>query len=229
MNAFHQKFFELTGTPESVCRVTMSLWTMRDGPRARTAARLDSTVVRPMVEEDEVVVSRAAERVLGSMAASALSFVPKEFGLPATERRFARLSLERKREASVITDGHRIKAALFKERTSPGVNLTWMLDAWWLLPVESYWTLDESPVAVAAQEIASQPPDRPEADKFLIIPDGTPTGPLIEAGFEKLVNAHLYVLNRSGLRRYYEYIADRYGELSAKVTSRESRMARSAS
>jgi hypothetical protein len=182
-----------------------------------------------MSPSDEVVVSRAAERVLGSMATSALSFVPHEFQLPATTERFARLQLERHREASVIADGGSIKAALFKETTSPGVNLTWMLDAWWFLPVESYWTMDERPVAVAAREIARRPPDRPEADRFLIVPDGVPTGALAAAGFEKLLNAHLYVLNRSGLRRYYEYISDRYGELSAKVTSREARMARSVS
>jgi hypothetical protein len=223
MNTFHEKFFELTGTPESVSRVTLSLWMLRAGARA---SRATNDLVRPMAETDEVVVSRAAERVLGSMATSALSFVPHEFNLPDTTARFARLRLDRCREAWVVSDRDAIKAALFKERTSPGVNLTWMLDAWWFLPVESFWTLDERPVAIAAEEIARRPPDRPEADKFLIVPDCVPTGALAEAGFEKLLNAHLYVLNRSGLRRYYEYIADRYGELSAKVTSREARMAR---
>jgi hypothetical protein len=225
MNTFHERFFELTGTPESVSRVTLSLWMLRSAaPRVRID-RPANEVLRPMSCSDEVVVSRAAERVIGSMATSALSFVPDEFRLPATTERFARLRLERHREASVITDGGNIKAALFKERTSPGVNLTWMLDAWWYLPVESYWTMDERPVAAAADEIARRPADRPDADRFLIVPDGVPTGALAVAGFEKLLNAHLYVLNRSGLRRYYEYIADRYGELSAKVTSREARMA----
>jgi len=101
-----------------------------------------------------------------------------------------------------------------------------MLDAWWFLPVESFWTMEDRPVAIAADEIARRPSDRPQADKFLIVPECVPTGPLATAGFEKLLNAHLYVLNRSGLRRYYEYIADRYGEVGAKVTSREARMAR---
>ena len=226
MNTFHEKFFELTGTPESVSRVTLSLWMLRAGAASARHPRPLDELVRPMSENDEVIVSRAAERVLGSMATSALSFVPREFNLPDTMARFARLRLDRCREAWVVAEGDVIKAALFKERTSPGVNLTWMLDAWWFLPVESFWTLDERPVAIAAEEIARRPSDRPEADRFLIVPDCVPTAALAAAGFEKLLNAHLYVLNRSGLRRYYEYIADRYGELSAKVTSREARMAR---
>jgi hypothetical protein len=225
MNTFHERFFELTGTPESVSRVTLSLWMLRGGA-SRAGAGLADHHVRPMSGDDEVIVSRAAERALGSMATSALSFVPREFDLPDTAARFARLRLTRQRQASVIAEGDAIKAALFKERTSPGVNLTWMLDAWWFLPVESFWTMDERPVAIAADKIARSPADRPETDKFLIVPECVPTGPLAAAGFEKLLNAHLYVLNRSGLRRYYEYIADRYGELSARVTSREARMAR---
>ncbi len=225
MNTFHEKFFELTGTPESVSRVTLSLWMLRAGASPPGGGLADHEL-RPMSESDELVVSRAAERALGSMATSALSFVPREFDLPDTAARFARLHLDRRREASVIAEGDAIKAALFKEHTSPGVNLTWMLDAWWFLPVESFWTMEDRPVAIAADEIARRPSDRPQADKFLIVPECVPTGPLAAAGFEKLLNAHLYVLNRSGLRRYYEYIADRYGEVGAKVTSREARMAR---
>jgi hypothetical protein len=228
MNSFYEKFLELTGTPEAVSRVTLSLWMLRAGERPiREPVGADR--VLPLSESDEVVVSRAAERVLGSMTASALSFLPHEFRLPATASRFARLHLERTREAFVVTDGSSIKASLFKERTSPGVNLTWMLDAWWFLPVESYWTMDEEPVAVAADEIARRPPDHPDADKFLILPVSTPAAPLRNAGFEKLLDAHLYVMNRSGLRRYYEYISDRYGEVGARVTSREARLARSVS
>ena len=61
------------------------------------------------------------------------------------------------------------------------------------------------------------------------MPDGTPTGPLVEAGFEKLADLHFYVINRSGFRRYQEYVADRYGELEVKMIKRSAaRVARSA-
>ena len=135
MNAFHQKFFELTGTPESVTRVTMSLWTLRSSAAQKAPETRPGQVVRPLQGSEELLVSRAAERVFGTMATAALSMVPHEFNLPDTSRRFARLDLERSRVASVITDGSCIQAALLKEKTSPGVNLTWMLDAWWLVPV----------------------------------------------------------------------------------------------
>ncbi len=106
-----------------------------------------------------------------------------------------------------------------------------MLDAWWYLPVESYRTRDTG--SVGGRRRRPSPARRPtiaRGDKLLIVPDGTPASPLLAAGFEKLADLHLYVINRSGFRRYHEYIADRYGELGAKVTKRsEARIARSVS
>ena len=50
------------------------------------------------------------------------------------------------------------------------------------------------------------------------------------AGFERLADLNLYVINRSGFRRYLEYVADRYGELGAKMIKRSAaKVARSAS
>ncbi|MEO5770153.1 MAG: hypothetical protein ABIS92_17490 [Polyangia bacterium] len=229
MNAFHEKFFGLTGTPESINRVTVTLWTLRAGTKRIQGDAPRGYGMRPLRRRDEVVASRAAERVFGPMTSHALSLVPKGFCLPQTARRFEELGLERGRQCFAIDDAHGVAAALMKERTSPGVNLTWMLDAWWFLPISSYGTAEIDAVTMAAHHITAAPQERPQGDKFLIVPDGTPSGPLVEAGFEKLLDAHLYILNRSGLRRYYEYIADRYGELGVRVTKREARMARSAS
>ncbi len=44
MNTFHERFFELTGTPESVSRVTLSLWMLRGG--ASTAGAGSPTTSR---------------------------------------------------------------------------------------------------------------------------------------------------------------------------------------
>jgi hypothetical protein len=231
MNSFHEKFLELTGTPESVTRVRMARWLLRgDRPRQPVAAGGAAALpVRDMQPADETIVSRAAERAYGVMAARALSMVPGCFSLPATARRFGRLGLRRQRTVSLICDGDVISAALMKERTSPGVNLTWMLDAWWFLPVEAYRSGDHSPVARAAASVAGAPCDIPQGDKLLIVPDGTPTAPLVDAGFEKLADLHFYVINRSGFRRYQEYVADRYGELEVKMIKRSAaRVARSA-
>ena len=105
-----------------------------------------------------------------------------------------------------------------------------MLDAWWYLPVEAYRTGDAWSVAAAAAAVAAAPTEVARGDKLLVVPEGTPAGPLLAAGFEKLADLNLYVINRSGFRRYHEYIADRYGELGAKMIKRSAaRVARSAS
>jgi hypothetical protein len=182
-----------------------------------------------MRRADEIVVSRAAERAFGAMASTALSLTPGSFSLPDTARRFARLGLRRDRTVSLIGDGDVVQAALIKENTSPGVNLTWMLDAWWFLPVEAYRTGDQAAAALAAEAVARAPTEVPETDKLLVVPDGISTAPLLDAGFEKLADLHFYVINRSGFRRYHEYIADRYGELGVKMIKRSAaRVARSA-
>ena len=79
--------------------------------------------LRPIEDGDEVVVSRAAERSFGVMAANALSLLPGAFSLPSIARRFAALGLARGRKTWVISEaGGAIDAALLKESASPGVN-----------------------------------------------------------------------------------------------------------
>jgi hypothetical protein len=105
-----------------------------------------------------------------------------------------------------------------------------MLDAWWYLPVEAYRTADTGSVAVAAAAVAEAPTEVARPDKLFVVPAGTPAAPLLAAGFERLADLNLYVINRSGFRRYHEYIADRYGELGAKMIKRSAaKVARSAS
>jgi hypothetical protein len=178
---------------------------------------------------DELLLSRAAERTLGPLAARALSMVPKGFGLANTSRLFARLHLERRRHTTLVERERGPIVALLKERISPGVNLTWMLDAWWLLPIAPRSGDFASALAVAADEIVQAPDDRPGGDKLVIVPEGTPTAGFEVAGFTRLLDAHFYVLNRSGLRRYHEYISGRYGELDAKLARHETGVMRRAS
>jgi hypothetical protein len=230
MNAFYDKFFQLTGTPEAVERVTVTLFTLRSGARPPAADCEPRCHLRVAQRSDERLISRAAERIFGPIVTSAMSLVPGGFGLPDTARRFASLELERSRSTFLITDGDRPAAVLFKERTSPGLNLTWMLDAWWLLPIGPLIEDPRGALAAATRAIACAPAEHPDGDKFLIVPaGGAPDAALAAAGFEKLLDAHLYVLNRSGLRRYYEYICDRYGELGARIARHDSQSARSAS
>src|SRR5262249_17927447 len=158
------------------------------GSSAQVGARM-APELRPIEDGDEVVVSRAAERSFGVMTANALSLLPGAFSLPAISRRFARLGLTRDRKTWVIPQaGGAIDAALFKENASPGVNLTWMLDAWWYLPVEAYRTGDTGSIASAAAAIAAAPTEGACTDRLLVVPGGTPAGPLLAAGFERLAD-----------------------------------------
>jgi hypothetical protein len=229
MNAFYERFFELTGTPESVCRIGVTVWSHSAGGSVGPVGDSIATTVRAMQSSDELVVSRAAERSFGPMAARALSLVPKGFGLAETSRLFARVHLERRRHTTLIGGRNPPTLALLKECISPGVNLTWMLDAWWVLPIVPRSPDFEAALNVAAAEIVSAPDDRPAGDKLVILPEHTPTAGFEAAGFTKLLRAHLYVLNRSGLRRYHEYISGRYGELDAKLARHEMRTIRRAS
>jgi hypothetical protein len=223
MNSFYERFFKLTGTPESVSRITVAVWMLRNGVNIAPVTGHDqSRALRAMRKTDEILVSRAAERMWGAMATSALSLIPRAIGLPNTSRHFSRVALERGRSAFIIDGLHGPAAALLKERISPGINLTRMLDAWWFLPFHSFAGADTSAVVAAATAIAQAPFDSPEGDKFLIVPSrGASKEVLSNAGFEMQLHAHLYVLSRSGLRRYYEYISDRYGGLNARVARRE--------
>jgi hypothetical protein len=229
MNAFYERFFDLTGTPESVSRIGVTVWSHPAGGSADPIGPSIAATVRAMQPSDELLVSRAAERSFGPMAARALSLVPRGFGLAETARLFARVHLERRRHTTLIGSRQLPTVALLKERISPGVNLTWMLDAWWVLPIVPRSHDFEAALKVAATEIVNAPDDRPTGDKLVILPEHTPTAEFEAAGFTKLLRAHLYVLNRSGLRRYHEYISGRYGELDAKLARHEMLTVRRAS
>jgi hypothetical protein len=219
MNSFQGRFLELTGTPESVGLTTVELWRCPAGA-GRSAQPRSNCAIRPMVSADERLISRAAERSLGLLPTRALSLVEGEFTLQDTSRRFAALSLERRRETHVVSVDDQPALALIGETTSPGVNLTWMLNAWWLLPIRSAAISTESVALAIEQRVLAAPAPSPAGDRFVITVDGVPSQALVEAGFESLAKVQLFVLHRSGIFRYYQHISDRYGEVGALTANR---------
>jgi hypothetical protein len=218
MNAFYSRFSALAGTPEAVDKVPLDYWIHGNGaPRPPLSA--SRFVTRRLAAGDEVCVARAAERSLGRMVAGALSLQERQMTMDDTDRRFSAVGLRRYREGQVVTQDGRVVAAVLGEHTSPGVNLTWMLNAWWLIPVHA--DLDDGQAtALALDHVLASPAPVPGGDRFLITAPEQPTEALQAAGFEKLGTVYLYVFNRSGLHRYYQYISDRYGEVEALVTRR---------
>jgi hypothetical protein len=226
MNAFYDRFSSLTASPGTMERVGVDFWVRRAG--ATPVPVLASPYRRrELCPADERAVAHAAERSLGRLAAQALSFQPGEISLRETDERFKLAGLRRHREGHVVTtrDG-RVVTAVLGEHTSPGVNLTWMLNAWWVLPVHP--RLDDGrATALALETVLRAPAPTPAGDRFAITVPGVPEEPLAAAGFERLATVYLYVFSRSGLHRYYQYVADRYGEVDAAVARRQvARLAR---
>jgi hypothetical protein len=223
MNSFQQRFLDLTGTAETVGRPTLELWYASEDCRME-----EQGVMRPAGRRDRDLISRGAERALGPLAARALSFVPDELSLPATRAGFRRAQLERGRTVEIALDGQGRPAwSLFEERSSPGINLTWMLNAFWLLPIHPDGHGDRVGLRAALARVLAAPSPSPAGDRFLIVdPASVPADGLEAAGLKRLLRAHLFVLTRSAIHRYAHYLADRYGEVGIKSAVREELRAR---
>ena len=111
-------------------------------------------------------------------------------------------------------------AALLHETLSPGINLTWMLNAHWMIPVDSDRACDPDVCGAVAAAVAAAEAPAPGVDRFLFVPSGLAEEALGLAGFEEVARWNTYVLNRTGLHRYYEYIAGRYGEIGARFAKK---------
>ncbi len=216
MGSFQGHFLEVAGTPEAVSRVRLNYWV---GKASGTDGRPLSCKPRSLRRGEEKLIARAAERLLGTAPARALSMVEGGLSLSDTRARFRKAGLERSRKVHVLGSGGVAALALLEERTSPGVNLTLMLNAWWILPVVSEAAEGGDVMTAAAQAILCSAGSGD--DRFVITVDGTNVGALEAAGFERLADVWLYVMNRSGIYRYCEYIADRYGNVGARSVGRK--------
>jgi len=219
MHAFYTKFAALAGSPGTMERVALSFW--MHGPQPAPYPLVAGPYCkRPLCRPDEETIAHAAQRSLGRLAARALSFEEGEMLLPGTEERFMNAGLRRRREGFVVTRDDQVVVAVLGEQTSPGINLTFMLNAWWLLPVHGRLDQGGRATALALDMVLRQPAPVPDGDRFVITVPDAPPEPLTDAGFEKIGTVYLYVFSRSGLHRYYQYVADRYGEVAATVGQR---------
>jgi hypothetical protein len=223
MNAFLERFLATTGTPEATERRTIQFW-RRPGELARWSFKApESLHVAAMRPSQEKVVSRAAERVLGINGASGLSLVPGEFYLPTTSQHFAQVGITRGRVCSIVTQGRVPLWSIVEEVSSQGFNLTWMLNASWLIPVHASHDGDRDGLRLALDHILQKQPQTPTGDRFINTVEQVDADILIEAGFEKLADVYMYTLNRSGLNRYFHYTTDRYGEVDLRRQQRQVR------
>jgi hypothetical protein len=224
MNAFYERFFATTGTPEAIERRTVSLWCKPGELSLPVEVAPDpKRKIRSLRAPLEPVVSRAAERRLGSQGAAALSFLPGEFSLPEVSSGFAKVGLKRKRVSEVVSYAGTPLYALIEEVTSPGLNFTWMLNATWILPVHTELDPTHDGLRAGVARILEKPAQTPTGDVFLNVVDGVEPAVLEQFGFEKLADTYMYTMNRAGLNRYFYYTSDRYGEVDVRTQQRELR------
>lgn len=228
MNAYLRRFFSGSGTPDAVTRSVVELWSRPATTRHASEGILRSSgsPVRDCTVDEQVIVARAAQRCFGAYGAGALSMIPGEFELPDTAARFALAGLERGRDCRAVTRDSELVYALMEERATPGMNLTWMLNATWVLPVHPELDSDGSALDAALRAIVERPPQTATGELFLNLPEGSDHARLAAWGFVKEASVYLYALSRAGLHRYFHYTAGRYGELDALALRRARRRAR---
>jgi len=225
MNAYVRRFMDAMGTPEAVTRATVELW-LRPAEAERGVAGGSSIEVRPCATEDEALLSRAAQRCYGGPAAAALSMLPGELWIPDTRNRFERAGLERSRDCAVVARDGDPTYGIVEERATPGMNLTWMLNASWIIPIHKELDLDGSCLDAALQSIVDRPAQSMLGERFLNLPVGIDPERLHAWGFAREASLYLYVFTRAGLHRYFHYTASRYGELDVLAARRERRRAK---
>jgi hypothetical protein len=223
MNAFNDRFIAATGTPEVLERRTVGFW-HRLGSAREPHLDLGDCKVTAMRTSHEPVIARAAERLFGNHGALGLSFVPGEFGLPESEAAFKRLGLSRRRTSSVVMSGRGQPLwAAVEEHTSQGVNFTWMLNATWLFPVHGELDQGNHGLASALRHIVDKPKQTPTGDTFINSIGDLDAQTMQAAGFERIADVYMYVMNRAGLNRMFYFMSDRYGEVDARTQQRIAR------
>jgi hypothetical protein len=222
MNAYLRRFFASTGTPDAVARTVVELWS-RPADAARGDVPRAPLAIRDVCEDDELVIARAAQRRLGAYATAALSFTPGELHIADTRARFARAGLVRGRRSSIVSRGGSLAYAVIEERSTPGVNLTWMLNATWILPIHPECDPDSAALDAVLGHIVDTPAQSATGEHFLNLPEGFDPERLAAWGFTKEASLYLYSVTRAGLHRLFHYTANRCGEVDARTRNRERR------
>ncbi len=115
-------------------------------------------------------------------------------------------------------------AVLLRETASPGLCLSGLLSASYLLPVLPSADPDGSRRRALCQlarstRIPGDPPVR-----FLFLPEGSDDEPLRASGFTPIGECTFFALHRLGILEYQRYVADKYGLLQARLRSRSTRL-----
>ena len=179
----------------------------------------DVKLVR-LVKEGEALVERAARRLLDPVCVAALGLRAGRIGLARSRAAFARVGLERGREAwGAVRDG-RVVAILVREWASPGLSLSSLLCSGMLLPVRPEDDADGAGRRALLTLLRGAPVPGDLPQRFVFVPAGADEAPMIAAGFERAGSCVLYAWHRTGMREYYRYVNERYGLVYGRLQAR---------
>ena len=180
--------------------------------------------VRRLRGRDEVLVENAGARQLDPVCARALGLCAGEVELPRTRAAYAKLGLERTRDAYAAFTDDRCVGVLLRETASPGLCLSGLLSASFLLPVLPEADPDGTKrLALCRLARATRLPGDPP-QRFLFLPLGADDAPVRAAGFEPIGACTFFALHRLGILEYQRYVADKYGLLQARLRGRAARL-----
>jgi hypothetical protein len=175
------------------------------------------TRVRKLGRRDELLVENAALRALDPVCARALGLRAGEITLQKTQAQYARVGLERRREAWATFDRGRCSAILLREIASPGLCLSSLLSAGVLLPVRDDAGDD---LAALAEVLLTRPLPGNPPYRFLLAPEHADERAIVQSGFRRVAGCTLYAMHRFGLSEYHRYVATRYGFLHGRLRAR---------
>jgi hypothetical protein len=193
-------------------------------PAAPDPASGDRRSVRRLRGRDELLIEHVGARTLDPVCARALGLRAGEIELPRTRATYEKLGIERTRDAHGAFADDRCVAVLLRETASPGLCLSGLLSASYLLPVQPGADPDGSRRRALCQlaratRIPGDPPVR-----FLFVPDGSDDEPIRASGFTPIGECTFFALHRLGILEYQRYVADKYGLLQARLRSRSTRL-----
>jgi hypothetical protein len=188
------------------------------------AARPEDGSVRRLRGREEALVENAGARHLDPVCARALGLAVGEIEMPKTRAAYAKLGIQRTREAFGAFVGDRCVGILLQETASPGLCLSGLMSAAFLLPTLPEADPDGSgrrALGMLARS-ARLPGDPPK--RFVLLPLGADDSPLRQTGFEAIGECTVFALHRMGILEYQRFVADRYGLLQARIRGRSARL-----
>jgi len=200
--------------------------TLYAAPARPEPARNES--IRPLRGRDESLVEHVGARQLDPVCARALSLRAGEIQLPQTRAAYAKVGMERRREAFGAFSGDQCVAVLLQETASPGLCLSGLMSASFLLPVLQGADPDGAKQLALCDLARAAPVPGDPPNRFLFVPANTDHGPVLAAGWRPIGQCTYFALHRLGIVDYQRYIADRYGLLQARLRRRATHLTEAA-